>query len=154
MKPLTREIITGLLNKEQAWDKNTRHLRYNWLIERYDICRQSLFYDKVFFPRMSRCFRLCHALGILPELSGFENDGVIYPWCEDSELYECIGEHFFSDQPIYYGRYWRPRYFTKLWYEGEYAYDMPGIDEVLELGIKPNLVPAKAVGASIQKSLF
>lgn len=147
MNRKSTEIITEILSSEAAWDKKTRKLKYDNVIEWYREERAARFDDEVLYPRLLRAHRMlsvwCNAtLG---------EDG----WLEDGELSDALSDQLSGDSfynvvgyPIVPGlrsrQYYRESYFVHIWDGTEWAMEEPTEEEILALGIVPSLVPSKA----------
>ena len=153
MNQLTKEIITELLQDENAWDKKTRELRYDVVLENYREIRAARFDEEVMLPRLKRAERM------LSVWFGLElNDE---GWLEDWEVCDALSNQLCGNSmynvvgyPIKPGLrerdFWRESYFSKIWESPEWEIETPSQAEILALGIVPNQVPAK----QNQPSLF
>lgn len=143
MNQKSSEIISELLKLEAAWDKKTRELNYKWVLEAYEGEREYLFQEKVMMPRLLRAHRLyaswCNAT--------LDKDG----WLEDGELSDRLSDQLSNDMGMGYGiipglrerPYYRSCYFQNIWENTEWVQEQPSREEILALGIRPNLVPQK-----------
>jgi len=149
---ITRSILEAVLGTEEAWDRKTRKLRYKHVIEVLGQVHEVRWLDEVYFPRMYRAMRLLKAISECIPPEAFEEqelNGITGPWLVDPELEDIVQDRF-SGQG-----YYRMTYFERSWCSDEWGLDQPAEQEILDLGIRPNLVPAKEVGdGAVQESLF
>lgn len=144
------QIFTELLHSEEAWDKKTRELRYHWVLEQAYIYRYAL-YEPVQTRLYQRAVHLCHVLTGLAEEDylTISQDGVMVEYFADDCLTERFcggGNHNPNDRISYIESIW---YGTFEW-ALDMSFEVPTRQELLELGIRPNLVPSK----ENQHSLF
>lgn len=143
MNQITSEIIEEILLDERAWDKKTRELKYDWVIDAYRGEREYRFEEEVLMPRLKRAHRL---------LATWCNETLnAEGWLEDGNLSDAISEQFSAEWGVGYGIspglrervYYRWCYFEALWQSRLWEYEEPTKEEILALEIKPNLVPSK-----------
>jgi hypothetical protein len=149
---ITRSILEPILQTEEAWDKKTRKLRYSHVMEVLGQVHEVRWLDEVYFPRMFRAMRLLHALSTCIPPEAFEEMdfyGMTGPWLADPELEDIVQERLSGHG------YYRMTYFERSWWSDEWGLDQPTEQEILELGIRPNLVPGKrGKGGEWQASLL
>jgi hypothetical protein len=135
MNKLTVEILTPLLQDEDAWDKKTRQLRIAWVRDEYTKAREALWMDAVYFPRVYRLFSLLRSWGVFPENAfTWEAFGFVQElqgwWLSDPCLSDVVLERFED-------------YFQGWWWQEEWEYEGFTVADVLALGVRPHLVPAR-----------
>jgi hypothetical protein len=137
---LTLKIFTDILHSEEAWDKKTRELRYEWVLSQAYIYRYAL-YEPIQTRLYKRAVHLCHILTSLKEddYATILQDGREVEYFAD----DCVTERFVGDPSAC-----RVTYIESIWYGSyQWALDMSmqtlTKEELLALGIHPHLVPAK-----------
>ena len=156
MNKITAEIISELLEEEFAWDKKTRELNYHAVVDTYHEIREHRFYDEIYWPRILRAMRLIKAMGIFPEDIWSEET---FGWYEEYTgwwpIYAPDINERFCEEITYKNGKWRQTYFNKFWTSEDWAWEQPEEEEILALGIKPNLVPKKRDRlGNLQPSMF
>lgn len=149
MNEFSTKIFTDLLRSDEAWDKKTRELKYDWVLSQAYIYRQAL-YDPIQARLYARAVHLCHVLTSLSEddYQQILQDGQVVEYFAD----DCITDRFCGEgDPSAY----RVSYIESIWY-GTFAwaanmdFEVPTKEELLAMGIRPHLVPDK----KNQPSLF
>lgn len=138
MNEFTKQILLEILQREEAWDKKTRELKYDWVVDVAFGRRESLFVTEQ-MRLIERAVHLCRLLTDLPE----EAYQTILCDGEEVEYFadECLTERFTGVDDT------RVSYIAGIW-EGYYpwapdmSYDATK-EEIYALPIRPNLVPAK-----------
>ena len=140
MNEQSERIIRDILTDERAWDKKTRKLRLFWVIEQYQKYREILWLDTIYFPRFDRAVRLIENWKLLPS-DHFEDlrvdDNLTVRWITCADCLDLVQWHV-------------DNYFERIWYSPDWAWQEITEQDILDLGVKPNLVPAKPG----QQSLF
>lgn len=133
MNEQAKSIIRDILTDEHAWDKKTRKLRPFWVIEQYQKYREISWLYTVYFPRFDRAVRLIESWQLLPT-DHFEDlkvdDKLTIRWINCSDCLEVI-------------QYRIDHYFEHIWWSSAWAWQEITEQDILDLGIRPNLVPAK-----------
>jgi hypothetical protein len=129
----TEKIIRDILTDERAWDKKTRKLRLFWVIEQYQIARELLWMNTVYFRRFDRAVRLIESWKLLPpdhfeDLRIDENYSI--RWITCSDCLDIVQRHVDD-------------YFEHIWYSPDWQWQEITEQDILNLGIRPSIVPAK-----------
>jgi len=153
----TQEIITKLLDDEISWDKTTRELKFNRLIDAYRGWLESLFFEEVTIPVYSHVTALFRAVTREVDRDahfewdpGFWREGVgcwLIKECSDICPIERHADylHELIDRRL-----------DHIWRAGDdWDWSGPSEEEVLALGIRPGAVP-KVVDqhGNVQNTLF
>lgn len=145
MNEFTKQILLEILQREEAWDKVTREMKYSWVVNTAYEYRVAL-YMPVQERLLLRAVHLCKLLTCLPP----ESYQVIR---SDGEELELFSDDWLTERFCGQGDTWIS-YIAGIW-EGYYSWapDMSynaSREEVYALPIRPNMVPAK----KDQPSLF
>lgn len=161
MNKFAKETITSILQTEAAWDKDTRELRYKYVIHTYWNAREAFLFDEIFFPRMARAMRLMYKMKIFPESAwernvsvGMNDEIPAEYWLTDPGISDDVMQRFSG--PLYSKQdgTFRHTYFGAICDSDDYYLEEPTEEEILALGIRPSLVPAEERNGVMQKSLF
>jgi len=145
MNERTKKLLQMILNKKEAW-KKSGEINTSFVEDMLYNFQTYAFYDEWYYKKAERFCRFVKALDILPNAEweiktfGFEKEQSVW-WayggrCELDEMFEYV----FQEEA------------EKVW--GEYL-EIPSVDDILSLGIRPPLVYDKAYeDGSIQVSMF
>lgn len=160
MNKRAQEIVSELLSLDEAWDKKTRKLRFDWVVDTYADVLTSRFYDEVLFPKMIRAFRLMIALGFACE-DQFESVSLGYHaeipgiWAKNPDLVDLVSNRFSGEYVALCNGRFRDSYIGRWWNSPEWAYQELSEEDILSLGIRPTIVPAKVLsGGAVQPSMI
>lgn len=162
MNELSKKILLEVLSKPTAWketknDKGekVRELKYQFVIDELHGIREGMFYDKVLFPTYAHATGLLRAITqrVNPEWAAlhFVWDDSIGGWlvgeCNDPR---CQGDMLSWGISEIVDAHNGP-----VWNSDEWRWEQPSKEEVLALGVKPNMVPEKVdKQGNVQASLF
>ena len=153
MNEFTESLIRMVLDTEGAWDKHTRELLYGEVIDMYTKLRDVVVWEQVIKPTYAQAVALLRAFTSQRNTFGAEH----FEWDEDEDwwvLVECCNpdcQAMFLQGAL---ANIADRVIGRRIDQNDMYYMEPTKEEVLALGIRPNLVPGISGRGFVQTTLF